>query len=155
MSLRPEKYDSRKELLEQIEMQNESAQAFFIYLKKFIEVLQYYDVEHLSAEVNEYLEGAVEKRNGIVDDFANLKKRAEEENPIIVERDYQKAQNPIVEIMERIIEDTACLRLPKTLDKAIVSSINKTRTATLEDLEYARARFIDNELGQGGELVLN
>ncbi len=155
MDLSPEKYDPKAQLLEELETQEILGQRFYINFGKFIERLQFHDLENKSEKVNEFLGIAIEKRNNLVSKYQNMCQSAETGSPLILQKKHEKLQKELIKDMDYLIEETKYLRLPKDLHLDTKKEVNEVRTKIIEILEKNRESFFYNDLGQGGELVLS
>lgn len=168
MPYSPEKFDSRKNLREDLDLQHRTAFEFFSYAGLFKTKLEYYDLENPSQsqempvteeeaqKVNNYLLLLVETRNRIIQKYQDFEKDVKDEecSLVVLELAHQNFQKEAIDLMDRVIEETTFVALPAALPDEVRKDINSLRTKTIQALNNVRDRFYDNDLGKGGLEVL-
>lgn len=150
-----QKYDPKRQLIEELTIQESTVSEFFHYLILFKERLEFFDLENLSEEVNSYLGNIVEARNIAKKSYKDLQtKITNDGNAILAEMEHKALQKQIIKSMENITEETKYLRLPKDLDEDTKKDENDFRTKIVKKLSGISDKFFNNDLGQGGEPML-
>ncbi len=154
------KLDPTKMLLQEIEVQETTAQNFFVYLGHFKERLEFFDLEHQSPRIMDYLEQLVETRNKVWDDYENLKNDLKDDGisviqkKIITEKKHDEIQKQVMNVMEEQIEELTFAPIPKDLPKETKDDINQLRAKVIKSCSRIKQAYYGNGLGQGGEGVL-
>ena len=160
MDYSPDKLDPTKLLRQEIEMQETTAQNFFVYLGHFKQRMEFLELPEQSSEILSYLEQLVEKRNHVCESYRTLKNDFEDDSlskfqkKIMVNGKHNDLQKDIIDIMENQIVELSCMRLPKDLAAEIKDEVNEYRTKIINTANRIKDEYYNNDLGKGGEAVL-